>query len=622
MGTPGEFWVSTSGFDSILPATAYTIVFGKQDALAQFDPLSGTLLLNNITYQPTLPNSGQGYYTDLNDSDAVPDTAAQGQPWYRFPAIHYLTGPAGFSDHSLDAGFCPDTLRLTACEAPPGSGEAVFDLPAAGDPVDPGAAYQLSWHASFADAQAGVSPLPAQYTASGQTVVFARLSHQGSGALAGVKMVVLEVLPAPVAYQAGLWACPFDSTGTALFNLPDADNAVGGGQIGITITYHTEYDDAYTGQNALPAQFSTLSRNIWVRVENAAGCFDIDFVSLTVTTGPQALLTPQHCTCVNGINDGSIDVLVSGGTAPYTFEWSNGVQYGPVNVAAYTLDSLPAGVYTLTLTDANGCSTVAMATVTAGSLPIAVFSISQEQACEGPFTVTFTDLSVGNPVAWNWTFPGGAPATSTDQHPVVTYAIPGIYEATLTVTNASGSNTLTLQVVVEAAPLPLANFIATVKPDGSVDFINLSQLANNYAWDFGDGATSMETDPTHTYTQKGLYPVTLTAFNICGSSDTTFLVNILTVGTEDKAAWLESLLVYPNPNTGAFTLEMIGKPEQEIHCRLYNTLGQLIKTEALDFSTGKLTHTFRYVDLPAAVYWMEIRAGYKVRVEKVVVHRR
>lgn len=118
------------------------------------------------------------------------------------------------------------------------------------------------------------------------------------------------------------------------------------------------------------------------------------------------------------------------------------------------------------------------------------------------------------------------------------------------------------------APSPLANFIATVRPDGNVDFINLSQLANNYAWDFGDGATSMETNPSHTYTQTGLYMVTLTAFNVCGSSDTTFLVNILAVGTGNPDAWLESFLLYPNPNSSAFTLEMSGAPEVEVRCLL------------------------------------------------------
>ncbi len=59
--------------------------------------------------------------------------------------------------------------------------------------------------------------------------------------------------------------------------------------------------------------------------------------------------------------------------------------------------------------------------------------------CQGA-SLTFTDISWnGNPSAWSWTFPGGTPSTSTDSVPVIQYNTPGIYDASLTVTNASGS---------------------------------------------------------------------------------------------------------------------------------------------------------------------------------------
>ena len=59
-------------------------------------------------------------------------------------------------------------------------------------------------------------------------------------------------------------------------------------------------------------------------------------------------------------------------------------------------------------------------------------------------SVNFVDnSSLGAATSWNWTFPGGSPATSTDQSPVVTYATPGTYSVSLTVSNANGSNSVT-----------------------------------------------------------------------------------------------------------------------------------------------------------------------------------
>ncbi len=66
-------------------------------------------------------------------------------------------------------------------------------------------------------------------------------------------------------------------------------------------------------------------------------------------------------------------------------------------------------------------------------------SSSSNILCAGD-SLKYTDISWnGNPTSWSWTFPGGTPATSTDSTPTITYNTPGIYNASLTVSNASGS---------------------------------------------------------------------------------------------------------------------------------------------------------------------------------------
>jgi PKD repeat protein len=72
--------------------------------------------------------------------------------------------------------------------------------------------------------------------------------------------------------------------------------------------------------------------------------------------------------------------------------------------------------------------------------------------CAGD-SITFDDISWnGNPTSWSWTFPGGTPATSTDSVPVITYNTPGVYNVSLTVTNASGSVSATKTSYVSVNP--------------------------------------------------------------------------------------------------------------------------------------------------------------------------
>ncbi|MDQ3109671.1 MAG: M43 family zinc metalloprotease [Bacteroidota bacterium] len=76
--------------------------------------------------------------------------------------------------------------------------------------------------------------------------------------------------------------------------------------------------------------------------------------------------------------------------------------------------------------------------------PISQFNPVDKIFCCVGASVTFTSAAYnGQPNSWNWSFPGGTPATSTDSVPVIQYNTPGIYAVTLTVSNSAGSNTLT-----------------------------------------------------------------------------------------------------------------------------------------------------------------------------------
>lgn len=80
--------------------------------------------------------------------------------------------------------------------------------------------------------------------------------------------------------------------------------------------------------------------------------------------------------------------------------------------------------------------------------PIADFDANHKMICAGT-VVNFIDFSYnGAADTWSWSFPGGTPATSTDQNPAITYNTPGTYSATLTVSNASGSDSIEKQNLI------------------------------------------------------------------------------------------------------------------------------------------------------------------------------
>jgi len=78
----------------------------------------------------------------------------------------------------------------------------------------------------------------------------------------------------------------------------------------------------------------------------------------------------------------------------------------------------------------------------ASSPPIANFSGNPTSILTGE-SVTFSDISSGNPTCWQWTFEGGTPSASLLENPVVSYNSPGVYAVTLVATNANGSDTET-----------------------------------------------------------------------------------------------------------------------------------------------------------------------------------
>jgi PKD repeat protein len=253
--------------------------------------------------------------------------------------------------------------------------------------------------------------------------------------------------------------------------------------------------------------------------------------------------------------------------------------------------------------------------------PVADFSASQTTVAEGQ-PVTFTDLSANSPTSWAWSFPGGQPESSTDQHPSVTFAVEGTYNVSLEAANSSGSDLIVKDGYITVVPellAPVADFVAdttSVGLGGKVRFTDLS--ANNpnfWLWVFPGGtpASSQLQHPEVQYNAPGLYDVTLVASNPAGNATATKTAYIL-VDTEtssrEERALLSSFKVFPNPSAAGerisaqFTLHRA----LELDCYLLDQGGRVVKYLLHHRAKqGRNLLSFRSGLLPSGTYYLSLQ---------------
>ncbi|MGW8123323.1 PKD domain-containing protein [Roseivirga echinicomitans] len=207
---------------------------------------------------------------------------------------------------------------------------------------------------------------------------------------------------------------------------------------------------------------------------------------------------PQNISC-NGLTDGAIDLTVSGGTAPYTYAWSNGE-------TTEDLANLAVGSYQVQITDAQGCSTSRSFNITQ-PLPLTLNHIANDVSCFQAGDGNITTQVSGGTAPYTYAWSNGETTKN------ISSLTGGNYE--VTVTDANGCQTS--QNIIISAPTSALNAVATITdadcnglPNARIDLTVTGGTAPyNYLWSNG----SVQRDLVNVF--AGNYQVTVTDRNGC-----------------------------------------------------------------------------------------------------------
>jgi PKD repeat protein len=230
------------------------------------------------------------------------------------------------------------------------------------------------------------------------------------------------------------------------------------------------------------------------------------------------------------------------------------VTAGTINIQVNTSGGLTGSAGPLTVAS-NSTYYQYITASASNSAPTPGFAASSTTGVVGQ-AITFTDTSSGGPTGWRWDFGDGASAlTQNSSH---SYSAAGTYTVRLTVTNSSGTNSLTRNayITIYTATPPVANFTGTPLNGVAPLAVTFTDTSSNgptsWAWTFGDSGTSTVQNAGHTYSTPGTYTVTLTATNAYGNNTKTQTAYV-TVGAVPVTSFTGTPLFGAAPMAVTFT---------------------------------------------------------------------
>lgn len=331
-----------------------------------------------------------------------------------------------------------------------------------------------------------------------------------------------------------------------------SDGSAGSIASGGTPGYSYSWSNGDNTQNTS----STLAAGIYVvTVTDANLCTAT--MEETVTEPPALLLliSPIDARC-NGAIDGSVALNVAGGTPGFNFQWSN-------NVTTQNLVNVPAGNYSVTVTDANNC-TSSITTQVNQPTPVDVSLVINDISCFGANDGNIQLTATGGTPSYTFSWTNGSTMQNLSMLPKGVYAVT-VFDAN----NCTGT-----EVARITEPAAINTNLSSSPDNGTGNGKAISMVTGGnppftYSWNTGQSGSSISN------LFSGNYILTVTDANNCSQTDTIFVGN--NVGIDDLLdAGINDLRVYPNPNDGQFQIDLTLATIQDADLQIIDLTGRVV----------------------------------------------
>lgn len=316
------------------------------------------------------------------------------------------------------------------------------------------------------------------------------------------------------------------------------------------------------------------------------GCEASDSVEVVVNPTPTVTIMGADSICAG-------DSAQLTGSGASTYLWSTSA-----TTAAITVGPTVTTTYTLTGTNASGCSGDAQHTVTVNPLPVVTIT-GQDSICEGD-TITLVASGGGS---YLWT----TSATTAS----ITVVPPSSTSYGVTVTDGNGcEGSASHSVVVNALPTT-----PVITQNGNV--LSTGTGYASYQWYFNGSAIPGATSSTYTASLNGDYTVVVTNAEGCTAVSAVLPVVIIAVNPAGLVSF--GVRVYPNPNAGLFTVQLDLERDRNVTLRIFDLAGKQVWGHGGDLPYGEWKHTLHLGDLPKGTYLLDVTSEGQRVAQRVVI---
>jgi gliding motility-associated-like protein len=311
------------------------------------------------------------------------------------------------------------------------------------------------------------------------------------------------------------------------------------------------YDYVWTGSSGTllttnnisgPNSLSAIAAGTYtISVTDNSGCISSTSVTITQPNNASTVTITGSANASCGGTNGSATATAGGGTSPYDYVWtgSSGTLQTTNNIAgANTLSGLAAGTYTVTVTDANNCTTSTTAVITSSGGATVSITAQTDVMCFGTTTGSATATAAGGTSPYNYVWSGNSGVLQTTNGINSSDALNGLAAGTYTVAVTDNAGCVSSTNVTITQPTSAANIAVTGTTAASCGSANGTATAQasggsspyDYVWTNGTGTlqTTNNTSGADVLNNlaAGTYTVTVTDNNGCTASVTAVISNI------------------------------------------------------------------------------------------------